>query len=58
MMANVGDPMIALFFDDGLVGAAGLQVVVAHSAHVAHFGLLLRCRRPRERSAKRAAKHK
>src|SRR5262245_26789850 len=43
MMANVGNPAIALLVNRWLVGAAGLQVVIAHEIHVVLLRFLL-CR--------------
>ena len=41
MVPDVGNPSFALFLDDGLVGGASLQVVVADQGHVAAVGALL-----------------
>src|ERR1700694_3874928 len=41
MVADVGDPAIALLLDNGLIGASGLQVVVTHQIHVAGSGCSL-----------------
>src|SRR6267143_3743259 len=43
MVANVGDPEVALLVDRGLIGAPALQVAVADEIHVLHFRLLLSC---------------
>src|SRR5262245_35769151 len=43
MMANVGNPAIALLVNRWLVGTAGLQVVIAHEIHVVLIRFLL-CR--------------
>src|SRR5205814_9010086 len=37
--ADVGDPAVALFVHDRLIGASSLQVMVADELHVALFGL-------------------
>ena len=37
VVADVGDPAVALLLDHGLIGAAGLQVVVADQLHVVVF---------------------
>ena len=42
MMAYVGDPAAALLVDDGLIGAAALQIVIADELHVALLGLVVR----------------
>ena len=44
MMADVGDPAIALFLDHRLIRAAGLEIVVAGQFHVAVLGCMLRRR--------------
>ena len=41
VVADVGDPAVALLVDDGLVGAASLEIVVADKLHVALLGLVL-----------------
>src|SRR5258705_11471617 len=43
MVADVGDPAVALFMDRGLIGTPALQVAVADEIHVLHFRLLLSC---------------
>src|SRR5258705_4211031 len=43
MVADVGDPAVALFMDRGLIGTPALQVAVAGEIHVLHFRLLLSC---------------
>ena len=58
VMADIGDPAVALMMDGRLIGAARLQVVVADQLHVGGFGrrpdhLLLRhARRLRRRQRK------
>ena len=47
VMANVCDPAIALLLDNGLIGGARLQVVVADERHVAALRACLRERRDR-----------
>ncbi len=42
MVADIGDPAVPLLVDDGLVGAAALEVVVADELHVVLLGLVLR----------------
>ncbi len=42
MVADIGDPAVPLLVDDGLIGAAPLEIVVADELHVALFGLVLR----------------
>ena len=37
VVADIGDPAIALLLNDRLVGATSLQVVVAHEPHVQRF---------------------
>ena len=39
VVADVGDPAVALFVHDRLIGASSLQVMVADELHVALFGL-------------------
>jgi hypothetical protein len=51
MVADIGDPAIALMMDGRLIGAAGLQIIGADQLHVGGFGrrpdhLLLRLRGP------------
>src|ERR1700704_2354777 len=43
MVADVGDPAVALFMDRGLIGTPALQVAVADEIHVLHFRLFLSC---------------
>ncbi|OIQ66690.1 hypothetical protein GALL_517380 [mine drainage metagenome] len=38
VMSDIGDPAVALVMNGRLIGAAGLQVVVAHQFHVGGFG--------------------
>ncbi len=61
VVADVSDPAVPLFLDDGLVRAAGLQVVVADQIHVAASGRLLgygaRSDQNRERRQNSLAKH-
>ena len=38
VMADIGDPAVALVMDGRLIGAAGLQVVVPDQLHVGGFG--------------------
>ena len=52
-MADVGDPAAALLVNDGLVGAAALQIVVADELHVALLGFVLRHGLADERDAER-----
>ncbi len=42
VMPDIGDPTAALFVDDGLIGAAALEIVVTDELHVALLGLVLR----------------
>ena len=42
VVADVGDPALALLVNDGLVGGAGLEVVVAEQSHVARLRLAAR----------------
>ena len=53
VMADIGDVAVALLVDGGLIGAAGLQVVIADQPHVHRLGriadlLLLRQSRRRQ----------
>src|SRR3979490_2202843 len=48
MVADVGDPAVALFMDRGLIGTPALQVAVADEIHVLHFRLFLSCGRQSE----------
>jgi hypothetical protein len=38
VMADIGDPALALMMDGRLIGAARLQVVIADQFHVGGFG--------------------
>jgi hypothetical protein len=42
VMADIGDPAVALVVDDRLIGTARLQIAVADQRHVAGLGILLR----------------
>ena len=42
VMADIGDPAVALVMNDRLVGATPLQIAVADQRHVAGLGVLLR----------------
>src|SRR5947207_15424335 len=41
VMADIGNPAVALMMDPRLIGAAPLQIVVADKAHIAGLGLVL-----------------
>ena len=41
VMADIGNPAVALMMDPRLIGAAPLQIVVADEAHIAGLGLVL-----------------
>ena len=64
VMADIGDPAVALMMDGRLIGAARLQVVVADQLHVGGFGrradhlllLLLGCRSAHARCRRRTNK--
>ena len=41
VMADIGNPAVALMMDPRLIGAPPLQIVVADEAHIAGLGLVL-----------------
>src|SRR5207237_3705019 len=41
VMADIGNPAVALMMDPRLIGAAPLQIAVADGAHIAGLGLVL-----------------
>ena len=56
VMADIGNPAVALMMDPRLIGAAPLQIVVADEAHIAGLGLVLgegcRARNKKRKGAK------